>query len=63
MITKVIIYNEENREERDNKGETQKIELNGKQFSYVVRESLTFGELFRYLNLCNDWDTVKQTKA
>ena len=55
MITKVIIYNEETREGHENIGDTESIELNGKQFSYILRNEMDFRQLFSYLNSCNDW--------
>ena len=65
MITKVVIFNEETREGRDNFGDVDFMELNGKQFSYIVRQEMDFRQLFNYLSSCNDWVAapVKPKKA
>ena len=50
MRTKVVIYNEETREGRENLGEVEVMEIEGRAFSYIVREAMDFKRLFNYLN-------------
>ena len=57
MITRVVIFNEETRQGRNNFGDTEKIELTGNQFAYIVREEMDFGRLFNYLNAISEWES------
>jgi hypothetical protein len=44
-----------------NQGQVEMMEITGKQFSYIVRESMSFAQLFIYLNSCNDWKVIKSS--
>jgi len=60
MIDKVIIYNTETREGHEREGQTQKVELTGKQFGYLLRSNMSFPEFFGYINSVVDWEDVEK---
>ena len=59
-ITKVVIYNEETREGRDNYGRKQKMEIPGRSFIYIVREAMNVRQLFNYVNSQGEWEELDE---
>ena len=49
-------HNEETREGRENLGEVEVMEIDGRAFSYIVREAMDFKMLFNYLNSVGNWE-------
>lgn len=59
-ITKVVIYNEDDREGHENYGKKEKMEITGKAFAYIVREAMDFRQLFNFINSQGDWVEMKK---
>lgn len=59
-ITKVVIYNEDDRPDSDNYGKKEKMELSGSAFIYIVREAMNVRQLFNFINSHGDWTEMKK---